>query len=74
MWSFISVAPHMYLISICGMLDRLDVYLWYRVFGANLIFLIVMLWQRRATRASLAAFDELSMAPEELESVAGALE
>lgn len=63
LWSFVSVAPHMYLISICGMLDRLDVYLWYRVFGANALFVVALLWQRARSRRTLAALEALGMAP-----------
>jgi phosphatidylglycerophosphate synthase len=62
-WSFVSVAPHMYLISICGMLDRLDLYLWYRVFGANTLFVCALLWQRARSRNTLDTLRTLDLAP-----------
>ncbi len=53
-WSVISLAPHSYLLAICGMLDRLDLYLWIRLVGMNAIFIVLLLWQRRATQKTLA--------------------
>lgn len=72
MWSFVSVAPHMYMISICGMLDRLDLYLWYRVFGANTLFACVLLWQRARSRSTREALQALDMAPVAAGSAAAA--
>jgi hypothetical protein len=57
-WTAISLAPHSYLFAIFGMFDRLDVYVWVRLIGGNALFLLVLVWQRRAstlTRAALAA-------------------
>lgn len=57
-WTAISLAPHSYLFAIFGMFDRLDVYVWVRLLGGNALFVLVLLWQRRAsarTRAALAA-------------------
>lgn len=57
-WIAISLAPHSYLFAIFGMLDRLDVYVWVRLIGGNALFLVALIWQRRAstrTRAALAA-------------------
>jgi phosphatidylglycerophosphate synthase len=48
-WAFISLAPHSYLMAICAMFDRLDVYLWVRLFVMNALFAWVVVWQRRAT-------------------------
>ena len=58
LWALVSTAPHAYLMSICAMFDRLDIYLWLRVIAANAIFVIACVWQRVATartRAELAA-------------------
>jgi phosphatidylglycerophosphate synthase len=49
LWALASLAPHNYLMAICAMLDRLDVYLFIRVFVINGIFLVAVIWQRRAT-------------------------
>lgn len=57
-WTAISLAPHSYLFAIFGMFDRLDLYVWVRLIGGNALFLLVLIWQRRAsaeTRAALAA-------------------
>jgi phosphatidylglycerophosphate synthase len=48
-WAFISLAPHSYLMAICAMCDRLDIYLWVRLFLMNALFAWVVVWQRRAT-------------------------
>ncbi len=53
LWAMISLAPHSYLMAICAMMDRLDLYLYIRVFGMNAIFLIVAIWQRHATKRTL---------------------
>jgi hypothetical protein len=50
LWALISLAPHSYLMAICAMFDRLDVYLYIRVFAMNGIFLLAVAWQRHATR------------------------
>lgn len=63
LWAAISLAPHSYLISICAMFDRLDVYLWLRGVVANVLFVIVLLWQRRATRRTLEALSDAGLAP-----------
>ncbi|MDH3623645.1 MAG: CDP-alcohol phosphatidyltransferase family protein [Myxococcales bacterium] len=49
LWALVSLAPHSYLMAMCAMLDRLDVYLYIRVFLMNGIFLVAILWQRHAT-------------------------
>ncbi len=63
LWALVSLAPHSYLISICGMFDRLDVYLWLRAFGANALFLVILLMQRAASRRTLSALEQLGAAP-----------
>lgn len=49
LWALVSLAPHSYLMAICAMADRLDVYLFIRVFVMNGIFLVAAFWQRQAT-------------------------
>ena len=49
LWALVSSAPHSYLMAICAMLNRLDVYLFIRVFLMNGIFLVAVIWQRHAT-------------------------
>ena len=63
LWAFISLCPHSYLIAICGMLDRLDVYLWIRLFLMNAVFLVVILWQRRASERTLRELTDIGAAP-----------
>jgi len=63
LWAAISLAPHSYGMAICAMLDRLDVYLYLRVFLANALFLIVLIWQRRATKLTNAALADAGLAP-----------
>lgn len=63
LWAAISLAPHSYTMAICAMLDRLDVYLWLRLFLANAIFVWVLLWQRAASRKTREGLDALGMSP-----------
>jgi phosphatidylserine synthase len=63
LWAMISLAPHSYLMSICGMFDRLDVYLWIRVVAANAIFVLVIIWQRIASRRTLEELSRQGLAP-----------
>ncbi|MGB8222780.1 MAG: CDP-alcohol phosphatidyltransferase family protein [Polyangiales bacterium] len=49
LWALVSLAPHSYLMAICAMFNRLDVYLFIRVFVMNGIFLVAAIWQRDAT-------------------------
>ncbi len=53
LWALVSLAPHSYLMAICAMFDRLEVYLFIRVFVMNGIFLVAMVWQRFATKRTL---------------------
>lgn len=54
LWALVSLAPHSYLMAICAMLDRLDSYLWIRLFVMNAVFATVVVWQRRATERTNA--------------------
>ena len=55
-WSIISLAPHSYLVAICGMLDRLDLYLWIRLVFMNAVFALLLIAQRRATKKTFHAW------------------
>lgn len=63
LWSAISLAPHSYSMAICAMFDRLDIYFWLRLVFCNVLFAIVLLWQRRASRLTLQALAAQGMAP-----------
>jgi hypothetical protein len=62
-WTAISLAPHSYLFAIFGMLDRLDIYVWVRLVGGNLLFLLVLFWQRRASARTRSALDDAGLSP-----------
>lgn len=62
-WTALSLAPHTYLISIFGMLDRLDLYLWARLLVGNALFVLVIFWQRRASERTLAALAASGSSP-----------
>ena len=49
LWALVSLAPHSYLMAICAMFDRLELYLYIRVFLMNGVFLVALIWQRYAT-------------------------
>jgi len=70
LWAMVSTAPHAYLMSMCAMFDRLDVYLWLRVIAANAVFVLACLWQRVATERTRAELAAASLAPHEPEPVA----
>jgi len=53
LWALVSLAPHSYLMAICAMFNRLDIYLFIRVFLMNGIFLVAVIWQRHATRRTI---------------------
>ncbi len=59
LWALVSLAPHSYLMAICAMFDRLDLYLFIRVFLMNGIFLVAVIWQRHATRRTVEALEHL---------------
>jgi hypothetical protein len=56
-WKALSTAPHAYLFSIFAMFDRLDLYLWLRLFGMGPLAICAFWLQRRATAKTLSAFD-----------------
>lgn len=62
-WALVSLCPHSYLMAICGMCDRLDVYVWFRLVGANALFATVLLWQRVATKRTLEELEAKGLAP-----------
>ena len=53
LWALVSLAPHSYLMAICAMSDRLELYLYIRVFLMNGVFLVAATWQRFATCRTL---------------------
>lgn len=61
LWIWISLAPHTYLMAIFAMLDRLDIYLWVRLVLANLILLIALVWQRKASGAVAPALTQAAV-------------
>ena len=63
LWTALSLAPHSYCFAIFGMLDRLDVYLYLRLILGNLMFLVVLVWQRRASSRTRARLAEDGIAP-----------
>jgi phosphatidylglycerophosphate synthase len=63
LWPWISNAPHVYLMSICAMFDRLYLYLLFRAFVANAIFIVVLLWQRSASKRTLREWETIGAAP-----------
>jgi hypothetical protein len=62
-WTALSLAPHSYLFAISGMFDRLDLYLWCRLLLGSALFLVVLLWQRRASARTLAALAAAGSSP-----------
>lgn len=65
LWAIVSLAPHSYLMAICAMFDRLDVYLYVRLFAMNAVFLVAAVWQRRATRATVEDLAAVGALPDE---------
>ncbi len=63
LWSAISLAPHSYLMAICAMFDHLEVYFWLRLVACNVVFAVVVLWQRRASRRARQDLEALGLAP-----------
>jgi len=56
LWIAISLAPHSYLFAIAGMLDMLLPYLLLRLTLMNGLAIVALLLQRRASRATLTAY------------------
>lgn len=67
LWTLVSLCPHTYVMAICAMFDRVDIYLWYRVLGGNAIWMAAIVWQRLATEQTLRDFQELGVHPQEAE-------
>jgi len=63
LWTLVSLCPHTYIMSICGMFDRVDLYLWFRVLPGNAIFLAAIVWQRIATARTLRELEAAGLAP-----------
>jgi hypothetical protein len=63
LWALVSLCPHSYLMALCAMFDRLDIYLWYNVLGGNALFIWALIWQRTATRRTIAALAAEHLAP-----------
>jgi hypothetical protein len=59
LWAIVSLAPHSYLMAICAMFDRLDVYLYVRLFVMNAVFFVAVLWQRRASQRTVEDLDRI---------------
>ncbi|HEX2878869.1 MAG TPA: hypothetical protein VHO25_04970, partial [Polyangiaceae bacterium] len=51
LWTWISLAPHTYLMAIFAMLDRFEIYLWVRLVLANVLLLVALVWQRKSSNA-----------------------
>jgi phosphatidylglycerophosphate synthase len=58
-WTALSTAPHAYLMAICAMFDRLEVYLFIRVFAMNVVMLLNIPIQRGATEKTAALMREM---------------
>jgi phosphatidylglycerophosphate synthase len=63
LWSVISLAPHSYTMAILAMLDQLEWYLWIRLVLCNVLFAIVLLWQRSASKRTREQLAERGLAP-----------
>jgi hypothetical protein len=59
LWTVVSLCPHSYLMAIFAMIDRLDIYLWVRLVGMNVMFVIAILSQRRASARTASAWNAL---------------
>ena len=68
-WTALSLAPHSYLFAIFGMFDRLDIYLWGRLVLGNALFVVVLLWQRRASARTLAALAAAGSSPVSISAI-----
>jgi hypothetical protein len=55
-WMAISLAPHSYLFAIFGMFDRLDLYLWLRLTLMNVLALMALALQRKATHQTVDSY------------------
>ncbi len=60
LWAAISLCPHSYLMAIAILFDRIDIYLWFRLVGANILLALAVLWQRRASARTLAELGQVT--------------
>jgi phosphatidylglycerophosphate synthase len=74
LWALVSLAPHSYLMSIFAMLDRLDLYVLGRLALGNALFVVVLLWQRRASRETRAELERIGQGPVPVGEASHALE
>ncbi|MCB9734102.1 MAG: CDP-alcohol phosphatidyltransferase family protein [Deltaproteobacteria bacterium] len=72
LWAMISLAPHSYLMALCLMFDRVDLYFWFRLVGANALLLVALVWQRIATLETRLALSPEAAAPREPERLSPA--
>lgn len=63
LWTAGSLAPHSYLFAIFGMFDRLDLYFWLRLLAGNVVFVLALALQRRASSRTRAALDAAGLSP-----------
>lgn len=63
LWTWISLAPHSYLFAIFAMVDRLDLYLWLRLLGANSLFVAALICQRRGSERALQELQAHGLGP-----------
>lgn len=57
LWMAVSLAPHSYLFAIFGMLDRLDLYIWFRLTVMSALMLVGFVLQRKATAETLVEYE-----------------
>lgn len=61
LFTTLSTAPHAYLMALAAIFDRLDLYLYARVFLMNGILIVAILLQRRATRRTNQRLEALGV-------------
>jgi hypothetical protein len=59
LWALISLCPHSYLLALSGIFQRLELYLWFRAVVANVLFAVLLLWQRWASTRALQEISRL---------------
>ena len=64
LWSILSIAPHFYMLSIAAMFDEIGVYVFFRVVPANILLVVLLVWQRIASQKTRRALEEAGLAPE----------
>lgn len=63
LWASLSLGPHTYGMVIAALCDRFDMYLWLRMTLGNGLFVMVVLWQRTASRRTRRALRDMGLAP-----------